>query len=40
MNVLDIRKVLKHQISEKPVLWDPNCSMRTDRQTDRQTSQT
>jgi len=28
---------LKHQISWKSVQWEPSCSMRTDRQTDRQT---
>ena len=30
MNVPDIRKILKHQISENPVMWEPSCSMRTD----------
>jgi hypothetical protein len=28
------RKILKYQISWKPVLWEPSCSMRTDGQTD------
>jgi hypothetical protein len=30
----DVRKMLKYQISRKSALWEPRCSMRTDRQTD------
>ena len=30
-----IRKILKYQIPWKSVQWEPSCSMRTDRQTDR-----
>ena len=26
----DFREKLKHQISSKPVQWEPSCSMRTD----------
>jgi hypothetical protein len=29
---IDIRKLLKHQISWKSVAWNPSCSMRADRQ--------
>jgi len=31
----EFRKILKYQISWKPVQWEQNCSMRTDRRTDR-----
>jgi hypothetical protein len=30
MNVLDIRKILEHQISENPVLWKSSCPIPTD----------
>jgi len=31
---IDIRKILKYQISCKSAQWEPSCSMRTDRRTD------
>ena len=31
----DFRKIFEYQISWKSVQWEPNCSMRTDGQTDR-----
>jgi hypothetical protein len=36
----DFRKILKYQMSEKSVQWEPSCFMRTDRQKDRQTDLT
>jgi hypothetical protein len=30
----DFRKILKYEISRKSVKWEPNCGMRSDRQTD------
>jgi len=32
----EFRKIPKYQISRKSVQWEASCSMRTDRQTDRQ----
>jgi len=34
----DFRKILKYQISWKSVQWEPSCSMRRGRRTDRQTN--
>jgi len=31
----NFRKIHKYQISRKSVQWEPICSMRTERQTDR-----
>jgi len=31
---IDVRKLLKYQISWKSVAWNPSCSMRTDGQSD------
>jgi len=31
----DFLKILKYQISSKPIQWEPSCSMQTDRQLDR-----
>jgi hypothetical protein len=36
----DFRKIFKYQLWWKYVRWEPNCSMWTDRQTDRQTDMT
>jgi hypothetical protein len=36
----DFRSILKYQISWKSVRWEPSCSMRTYRQTDRRTEMT
>ena len=33
-------KILKYQVLPKSVQWEPSCSMRTERQTDRQTDMT
>jgi hypothetical protein len=30
----DFRRIIKYQISRKSVQWEPNCSVRTDGQTD------
>ena len=32
----DFLKMLNYRILRKSVQWEPSCSMRTDRQTDRQ----
>jgi len=32
---IDYKKIPKYQISQKFVRWEPSCSMRTDRCTDR-----
>ena len=30
----EFRKILKYQISRKPLQWEPNCSMQTEGHTD------
>jgi len=32
------KKILKYQISQKSVQWEPSCSVRTEKQTDRRTN--